>query len=134
MKDIREVEKKVDEFYLTSMYLKRPLQQAVFDLLRAFENTGQISAHVDALKGGAQRFDGIKRDLMDALNMALHWVYKKNEDTEQFSFDFEEDEYKQALMFLCEYALPYTKVCDAYIATLYNIYQSITCILRFGLS
>ena len=116
MKDIREIEREVDEFYLSSSFLKKPLQQALFDLLRVYENANQLSSFVDSLKGGALGFDGIKRDLMDALNMALHWVFKQNKNISQFSFDYEGADYGQAMIFLYNYALPYSKLCDAYIA------------------
>ncbi len=116
MKHIREIEKEVDDYYLSSSYIKRPLQQAIFDLLRAFETANHLSTYVDVISGGTRSYDGTKRDLMDAINMALHWVYSKNEDIGQFSFGFEDTDCEQALMFLYKYALPYSKVCDAYVA------------------
>ena len=54
---------------------------------------------------------------MDGLNQALHWVYenKKDEDV-VFNFEMDEADYVNALEFINEYAIPYSKVCDAYVA------------------
>ena len=117
MEQIREIEKVVDKHHLNAAYLKKSFQQAVFDLLRAYEDANHLSALVDVFKGGASGLDSIKRDLMDGLNQALHWVYenKKDEDV-VFNFEMDEADYVNALEFINEYAIPYSKVCDAYVA------------------
>ncbi len=120
--DIREIEKIVDTHHHGSSYFNKVFAQAIFDLLRTFENESQLSDVANSMRGAAPTFDGIKRDLMDALNIGLKWVFEyysrnsNDSDVNNINFDYSEDDFFRTDEFLRSYCLPYSKICDAYAA------------------
>lgn len=113
--NIRDIEKIVDKYHLSSNYLDKPFQQLVFDILRTYELQCQCFEQINQLSGKIPAFDGDKQDLTDGLTMALLWAYQISKDANiAYNYDFDDEILYTTLDFIYQYAVPYSKICDAY--------------------
>lgn len=118
MDRIREIESIIDNYHVGHLFFKRTKAQALFDILRIFEDNCRLSCIARVLKtGNPTEVEFFIRENLDAANIAVRWIYSLCEDKpdDEVSFDFSEETAFAALDLLRNYASPYCSVCSGYI-------------------
>lgn len=125
-KQIREIEKKIDEFYKGSAFIqtyKGNRRQALFDLLRAYEClsitavVSGIGEETQGLENPEQTIFQSAHNLQDALNTSVQWIYNDCEERDvPLSYSSDHTATMAAITFLINYADPYAVISDGYIS------------------
>lgn len=115
--ELREIEKVIDIHHKNLGIFKKPYQQATIDVLRTFEKLANSTINIAAKLSSFDMANGPTRDLLDALNMSMVWIFNQcNDKNTPFSIEFLESGFWKSFDLLNSYAAPYATICDAYIA------------------
>lgn len=119
MERIREIERIIDNYHIDHPVFKLPREQALFNVLRLFEDGCRLSTIARLEKtGNPNEALSFIREYLDALSVTVKWIYRQCQDITLDEIDFvlsEKDAY-EALHLLHDYAMPYSAICCGYIA------------------
>lgn len=122
--EIRKIEKIVDAYYKTSSFIqlyKNNMEKALLDILRTFEHTQLINSCMaaTAMESGEDTVNAelTGHQLQDALTMSINWIFDDCVASGRLDdLSFDDANYYSSFEFLTAYALPYSKITDAYIS------------------
>lgn len=125
-KEIRKVERIIDEHHKSSSFIKRykgNLHQALFDVLRVFERleiasiVGSVEQEALGLTNADQCAFEQVHNLQDALNTAIQWIYKECSHSDQkLSMRMTNEDTLCVADFILNYADPYSVIADGFIS------------------
>ena len=125
-KEIRKIEKIIDEYYKSSSFIQRykgNLHQALFDVLRVFERLemasiiGSVGQEISGLKNADQFAFEQVHNLQDALNTAIQWIYKEcSHNDQKLSMGMINEDTRCVADFILNYADPYSVIVDGFIS------------------
>lgn len=125
-KEIRKIEKIIDEYYKSSSFIQRykgNLHQALFDVLRVFERleiasiVGSIEQEALGLTNADQCAFEQVHNLQDALNTAIQWIYKEcSHNDQKLSLRMTNEDTLCVADFILNYADPYSVIADGFIS------------------
>lgn len=116
---IREVEKVIDNHHKSNLLFSLNRKTALFDALTIFEDSCRLGALTSLVLSGDQMHHGLQiRELLDALNVMVYWIYQecKHHDNDFLDREIEHNRMMNAFEVLDEHAKPYSALCSAYIS------------------
>lgn len=113
--NVREIEQIIDHIHEKHPVFKQTKKRLLYELLSSFEDMCSLIVMGSMLNPPALRQIV---DQMDALNMALQWIQTlaSPESSEEVKTSISEDDYKQCVDLLSNYAYPYSVICSGYIS------------------
>lgn len=115
MERIRQIEQEIDNFHKLAAIFSVNRSQALFDVLRVFEDLCRLAA-LQSFILSIDEVEGISRAQMDGLKTALKWIYDECSYTsDEFTFSFDHNAYLGIGFFLMNQAIPYSQICDGYV-------------------
>lgn len=115
MSVIRDIENIIDHYHENHAVLKKQRNQALLDTLRVFEDACRLSSLSMAVVA-SDMMEGVHRAYMDALNIAIQWIYSEcpnNDDS--VSMQLSSETYQAVSDLLLNHAVPYSGICAGYI-------------------
>ena len=111
---LREIEKELDSYHLSSTFLNKTKRQSVTDLMIVYEILSVSNScplkYLNCINPLFFRFN--KSELTDSLNVAIKWIFMNSNDKELDNCSFNLNELCDTLYFYTNYALPYSRVID----------------------
>lgn len=113
--NVREIEQIIDHIHENHPVFKKEKKQLLYELLSSFEDICSLIVIGSMLNPSMLRQI---IDQMDALNMALQWVQTTafTDSSKAIKTNISENDYKQCVDLLRNYAYPYSVICSGYIS------------------
>ena len=127
MEKIRKIERTIDSAHKSHAIFNYSMGQAIFNTVRIFEDMCRLGV-IGGIGEKGEYNRGLKhaRTYLDALTIAIKWIYDNYDkhECDDFDFIFSDEDALIAFDFLINYAKPYFGICCGFIGYSRGFFQA----------